>query len=204
MEQNVVELDVREHLKNKLEPFELIMSTVKKLGKDDIFVLHAPFKPKPLLGILKLRGLVNKCEKLAPDHWKVTFVHRSRKKWLGELNAQEENEQEEGAREVDVQEELPLKNLSADLAAAAQANTAASSEPPTDNVAYILDNRGLQPPQPMMRTLAKIDACKSGESVLIHNDRVPVFLIEELKAMGCAYTIYEQPDGSAKVLITKP
>lgn len=67
----------------------------------------------------------------------------------------------------------------------------------------ILDNRGLEPPQPMMRTLAALERCKSGEVVLIHNDRVPVFLIEELNNLGCLYTVEDQTDGTAKVRIEK-
>lgn len=67
----------------------------------------------------------------------------------------------------------------------------------------VLDNRGLEPPQPMMRTLAALERCKPGEVVLIHNDRVPVFLIEELNQLGCRYTIQEQTDGTAKVSIEK-
>ena len=56
----IVELDVRPHLRKKLEPFQLIMDTVKTLGPDDIFVLHATFKPTPLLGVLKMKGFVDR------------------------------------------------------------------------------------------------------------------------------------------------
>lgn len=67
----------------------------------------------------------------------------------------------------------------------------------------ILDNRGLEPPQPMMRTLAALERCKPGEVVLIHNDRVPVFLIEELNNLGCPFTVEDQADGTAKLRIEK-
>lgn len=66
-----------------------------------------------------------------------------------------------------------------------------------------LDNRGLQPPQPMMRTLAALDRSRPGDEVRIHNDRVPVFLIEELNALGHTFTVEEQPDGTAKAKIIK-
>ncbi|MBW4840479.1 MAG: DUF2249 domain-containing protein, partial [Paenibacillaceae bacterium] len=52
--------------------------------------------------------------------------------------------------------------------------------------------------------LAALERCKPGDEVHIHNDRVPVFLIEELNSLGCTYTIEEQPDGTAKVQIRKP
>lgn len=73
---HVVELDVRPHLSNKVEPFQLIMDTVKGLQRDDVFVLHAPFKPTPLLGILKLKGYSSTSERKASDHWVTTFVHK--------------------------------------------------------------------------------------------------------------------------------
>ncbi|EOS56876.1 DUF2249 domain-containing protein [Paenibacillus barengoltzii] len=177
----IIELDVREQLRNKLEPFQLIMDTVKKLEKDDLFVLHAPFKPTPLLKLLKMKGLVGKSVMQDKEHWVSTFVHKKNKAWL-----EEENESIEVAAD------------------AAPISTAVSSENTASPNIITLDNRGLEPPQPMVRTLAALDRCKSGDEVHIHNDRVPVFLIEELNSLGCTYTVEEQPDGTAKVQIRKP
>lgn len=168
----IVELDVREHLRNKMDPFKLIMDHVKKLSKDDLFRLHATFKPTPLLRVMGLKGYVNKAEKLAADHWLVTFVHKSRK---------------------------DLLNITEDGAALDTEGADADREPQV----YELDNRGLEPPKPMVRTLRKLEEARPGDRVIIHNDRVPVFLIEELSTLGYAYEIEEQPDGSAIVQITK-
>ena len=44
----------------------------------------------------------------------------------------------------------------------------------------VLDNRGLEPPQPMMRTLKTLEKMKSGDSLAIINDRRPMFLYEEI------------------------
>lgn len=73
---HIVELDVRPHLSKKLEPFQLIMDTVKGLRHEDVFVLHAPFKPTPLLGILKMKGYSSTSERKGSDHWVTTFVHK--------------------------------------------------------------------------------------------------------------------------------
>ncbi|GJM82564.1 MAG: DUF2249 domain-containing protein [Paenibacillus sp.] len=172
----LVELDVREQLRNKLEPFQLIMDTVKTLGKDDIFVLHATFKPTPLLGFLKMKGLVGKSTQHGKEHWITTFVHKKNKTWLEQV----------------------------DTATAVPETPDASDEPAFSTNIIQLDNRGLEPPNPMVRTLAALDRCKPGDEVHIHNDRVPVFLIEELNSLGCTYTVEEQPDGTAKVQIRKP
>ncbi|WP_059053301.1 DUF2249 domain-containing protein [Paenibacillus senegalimassiliensis] len=182
----IVELDVREQLRNKLEPFQLIMDTIKTVEQDDIFVLHATFKPTPLIGLLKMRGFAGKAEMLEKEHWVTTFVHKKNKAWL-------EQQQLEGSKEAKSQEDRP--DASPDVQDCSAEQKQAIIE---------LDNRGLEPPQPMVRTLAAIGRSKPGGEVHIHNDRVPVFLIEELNSLGCTYTVEEQPDGSAKVKIHKP
>lgn len=85
----VVELDVRPQLRNKIEPFQLIMDQVKSLEEDDIFVLHATIRPTPLMGILKLKGLVGISERVDEGHWMTTFVHSKNEHWLQELASTE-------------------------------------------------------------------------------------------------------------------
>lgn len=71
----VVELDVREDLKNKQEPFQKIMQAIDGLDSTgDTFILHATFKPTPLLGVFGSKGFSNEVEEIAEDHWKITFV----------------------------------------------------------------------------------------------------------------------------------
>ncbi|GGJ95436.1 hypothetical protein GCM10007063_17420 [Lentibacillus kapialis] len=66
-----------------------------------------------------------------------------------------------------------------------------------------IDNRGLEPPQPMMRTLKALDRLKSGDSLSIINDRRPLFLYEELDDRGYIHETEAQEDGSFKITITK-
>jgi uncharacterized protein (DUF2249 family) len=187
----VVELDVRPHLRKKLEPFQIIMEAVKELGPDDTFVLYATFKPTPLLGLLKTKGFAHKAEQLDKDNWKVTFVPKGR-----------QHELENGAAPGD-------GTLAEDAAAPAEGQAAggaaegAGAEGDGAMRTIRLDNRGLEPPQPMVRTLSALEKCGKGDQVVIHNDRVPVFLIEELNALGYPFEIAEQPDGSAQVTISK-
>jgi uncharacterized protein (DUF2249 family) len=68
-----VELDVREDIKLKIEPFKKIMDAVNSLEDGQDFILHAPFKPIPLFRVLKAKGFDHEEEKIAPKHWKVTF-----------------------------------------------------------------------------------------------------------------------------------
>lgn len=66
-----------------------------------------------------------------------------------------------------------------------------------------LDNRGLEPPQPLVRTLERLADLAAGGVLTIHNDRVPVYLLPQLLDLGASYTVAEQADGSAIVRITK-
>lgn len=79
MEQKVIELDVREDLKNKIEPFQKIMGVIKDLNEGDVFILHAPFQPKPLFTVLKAKGFEHEAEEIEKKHWKVTFTKRGGK-----------------------------------------------------------------------------------------------------------------------------
>ncbi|WML45054.1 DUF2249 domain-containing protein [Neobacillus sp. PS3-40] len=77
MEPKTIELDVREDLKNKLEPFQKIMEAIKDLNADDTFILHAPFNPVPLFAVLKAKGFTHESEEIESKHWKITFVKKS-------------------------------------------------------------------------------------------------------------------------------
>jgi predicted deacylase len=69
------ELDVRPMLRNKQEPFQVIMNVAKELNeKGDTLVLHATFKPEPLLNVMRGKGFANRVEQLEDDHWVVTFT----------------------------------------------------------------------------------------------------------------------------------
>lgn len=65
----------------------------------------------------------------------------------------------------------------------------------------ILDNRGLEPPQPMMRTLAALENLKEIETLTIINDRRPMFLYEQLEELGYKNRTEQQEDGSYKIEI---
>jgi hypothetical protein len=78
MEGKKIELDVREDLKNKIEPFQKIMEAIKELKNvNDTFILHAPFKPVPLFAVLKAKGFSHEEEEVEKKHWKVTFIKKS-------------------------------------------------------------------------------------------------------------------------------
>ncbi len=81
--------------------------------------------------------------------------------------------------------------------------TAPALETSIEGPEIFLDNRGLLPPEPMQRTLAKLEEISVGTVLVIHNDRVPVFLLGQLDDDGYPYETQAQPDDSAIVRILK-
>ena len=67
----------------------------------------------------------------------------------------------------------------------------------------VLDNRGLEPPQPMQRTLKALEELQAGQTLKIINDRKPMFLFEELDQKGYHYEVEPHPDGGFEITIVK-
>lgn len=154
MDRKITVLDVREMLRAKQEPFQVIMSTVATLGPADVFELHATFRPDPLIRVLGKQGFHAAVVQETEDHFIVQFYKE----------------------DIDI----PV---------------------------FHLDNRGLEPPQPMVRTLAFLDGhegMKTGELALeIWNERVPAFLLPELDERGFSYEIQDEGHGTVRVRIRK-
>lgn len=66
-----------------------------------------------------------------------------------------------------------------------------------------IDNRGLEPPQPMMRIMVLLETLAPGEKLLAHNDRLPLMLLPRLEEEGLPYETDVQDDGSCRVTIHK-
>jgi tRNA 2-thiouridine synthesizing protein A len=67
----------------------------------------------------------------------------------------------------------------------------------------ILDNRGLEPPNPMIRTLEKLEMLNDDEILIIINDRPPMFLYPELEERGYTHDTEPHPDGGFQITIKK-
>lgn len=64
-----------------------------------------------------------------------------------------------------------------------------------------IDNRGLEPPQPMMRILDLLDGMEEGDELVARNDRQPLFLYPELEERGFTHETEALPDGSFLITI---
>ncbi|MBE3553242.1 DUF2249 domain-containing protein [Kyrpidia tusciae] len=148
----IVDLDVRDMLRAKQEPFERIMETVSGLEPGDVFQLHATFRPDPLIRVLGRQGYRSTVVQEGEEHFIVQFYREE-----------------------------------------------------TERPFFHLDNRGLEPPEPMMRTLNFLEQhpeCQAGELGLeIWNERVPAFLLPELEERGYRYEIEQEESGTVRVRI---
>lgn len=66
-----------------------------------------------------------------------------------------------------------------------------------------LDNRGLQPPEPMLRILEALDRLGPDESLVAVNDREPVFLYPMLQERSLRWTATQRPDGAYNIAIDR-
>lgn len=73
-----------------------------------------------------------------------------------------------------------------------------------DERTHALDVRGLQPPEPMMRTLAALETLPEGHEVLQINVRVPQLLLPMLAERGFACAVDESQPDRVLVRIWRP
>jgi uncharacterized protein (DUF2249 family) len=78
----------------------------------------------------------------------------------------------------------------------------AAAAPAEDDV-VILDVRGLEPPEPMVRTLEALETLPAGKTLLQINARVPKFLLPMLEERGFTYEIREQDETLVRTFIRR-
>ena len=64
-----------------------------------------------------------------------------------------------------------------------------------------IDVRGLEPPEPMIRTLQALDALPEGVTLVQINQRVPRFLLPKLDDRGFEYEAHAADDGTVRLHI---
>lgn len=159
----IIELDVREDLRKGREPFSRIMAAVAALREGEALCLRATFEPVPLFAVMQKRGYDHFAERLDTDDWRVWFYEHD-----PELANEDEGEDTAARSE-------------------AQSPVVAAASP----AEIVLDVRGLEPPEPMQRTLEALTELPDGAVLVQVNVRVPHFLLPILTERGFVYEIYE-------------
>lgn len=186
--ENIVELDVRDELRAGREPFSLIMGALKSVPAGGALCVRAIFEPVPLYAVMKRQGLDHWTERLADDDWRVWF-HPPRSSVAGSDDSAstagggEAGEAGNGGAGHDVTE------------------SEARTSSPAEADVVILDVRGLEPPEPMMRTMAALEQLPRGATLLQINVRTPQFLLPMLEERGFTYDVREQEPGLVRVFI---
>ncbi len=165
-------LDIRDDLRSGRRPLRRILDVVGALAAAEDLRLYATFEPVPLYALLRLRGFGHTARRLPDGDWEIHFT-RTADRSRGKAGSTPP----------------PPPPAAAHAQAPEPANWIA------------LDNRGLQPPEPMMRTLQALDALEPGQGLEIHNDRRPAFLYPHLDERGLCHHTRDDADGSARVRI---
>jgi uncharacterized protein (DUF2249 family) len=85
------------------------------------------------------------------------------------------------------------------LAQSARSEVAPSAAPAEDVI--VLDVRGLEPPEPMVRTLEALATMPRGQTLVQLNVRVPEFLLPKLAERGFSYEVREQTPDLVRLFI---
>jgi uncharacterized protein (DUF2249 family) len=67
-----------------------------------------------------------------------------------------------------------------------------------------LDVRGLEPPQPMVAILERLETLAAGETLTVVHDRRPTFLYPQLDARGFTHRTEESEPGVVRIVIERP
>jgi len=173
----VVELDVRDDLRQGREPFSRIMAAVGALGTGNVLHLRATFEPIPLFAAMAKRGFAYRAHAHEPGDWSVWFYR---------------------PEDAPTGEATPAPSAAAGRSAPPSNGGASTVSAAAEEV--VLDVRGLEPPEPMVRTLEALERLPAGATLVQRNDRVPHFLLPLLGERGFTHEIDAAAPGGGVVV----
>jgi uncharacterized protein (DUF2249 family) len=200
----VLDLDVRDDLRQGREPFSRIMAAKRSLPEGGVLRLRAIFEPVPLYAVMARQGFEHWTEKLGEDDWRVWFYPAEAGEAAGAGAGTAGVGASAGGAGADVAE-AAAPGAGSRGGAPEPGPTAGSARgpDPEDDDVVILDVRGLEPPEPMMRTLEAAERLPAGGTLVQINVRVPQFLLPQLEARGFTYEVREQGPDLVRVFIRR-
>ncbi|HEU4647959.1 MAG TPA: DUF2249 domain-containing protein [Gemmatimonadales bacterium] len=174
--ERVVEIDVREDLRAGKEPFSRIMAARQQVPEGGVLSLRAIFEPVPLYAVMAKQGFDHYTERLGDEDWRVWFYPAG----------------------------TPPRSAAAERQASKSSSAAATPREGDLTGAWdvvVLDVRDLEPPEPMVRTLAALEQLPRGATLVQLNVRVPEFLLPRLEERGFTYDIRPQGPDLVRVFI---
>lgn len=215
----VRELDVRADLRVGNEPFSKIMAAVAELADGQILRLRTIFEPVPLFTVLGKRGFVHESEEHGAEDWSI---------WFWRPVGGEATRRAHGADDVEVEQRSRSAAVPPGAEPARDAHTSTLDVSPgdattdtstpdvsaasgttadgviIDDTTLVLDVRGLDPPEPLIRTLTALETLPEGHQLLQINARVPQFLFPMLVERGFACDVDESRADRVLVRIWRP
>lgn len=177
-----VMLDVRDELRAGREPFSMIMAALRSVPDGGALCLRATFEPVPLYTVMRRHGLDHRTQRLADDDWRVWFFPEPAIA----------SDDISGSEDVAESDDIPGSD-----------DVAGSGDVAESDDVVILDVRGLEQPEPMMRTLAALEQLPAGATLVQINVRVPQFLLPLLDERGFIYEVREQSSDLVRLFITR-
>lgn len=195
-EDRIVDLDVRDDLRQGREPFSKIMAARRTIPEGGVLRVRAIFEPVPLYAVMAKQGFAHWTERFADDDWRVWFYP------VGMM------EDEEAAGPRGAPGTLPQAVPATPPEEGPPTSPAAAPDPasPADaggDTVIVLDVRGLEPPEPMMRTLETLETLPPRATLVQINSRVPQFLLPLLDARGYTAEVREETPGVVRVFIRR-
>lgn len=187
-EQKVVRLDVREDLRTGREPFSRIMAAQREVPDGGALCVRAIFEPVPLYGVMAKHGLDHRTEELGPEDWRVWFFDPAAV---------------EGASEL-AEPAAPAAGSNAEREAASGSEGDQEGADELSDDLVVLDVRGLEPPEPLVRTLQALEELPGGSTLLHINVREPVYLFPHLEQRGASWEVRVENGDLVRVFIRKP
>lgn len=169
-----VKLDVRDDIKNGADPFQKIMKAVNALKEGEALDLTNSFEPFPLYSVLKNKGFEHITNR-TQDGFQIIFFR--------DTAANESYKISEEADENNFTDE-DLKNL------AHQKN-------------IVIDVRGLEPPQPLLKIFETLENIKGDEALYITHERKPIHLYPKLKDAGYKFLTEETSEDLFTIKVWK-
>jgi uncharacterized protein (DUF2249 family) len=150
------------------------MAAVNALPPGKGLRLLATFKPVPLFQVLGSKGFTHEEREIGDGDWEVLFTP------AGDA----------------------ASGAASEAAAASPQAAPAADKGDWPAPAREMDNRDLDPPEPMVRILAATEAMQPGEVLCALLCREPMFLLPELAKRGHAWHGAFEPDGTTyRILI---
>lgn len=171
--EQTISLDVRPVLAKHQDPLQIIMKQVQQLQPGQVLQLVNSFEPTPLIALLERKGYAAYVE----------WIHEQEVHTFFYRNGQH------GAIET------PTVDTSA-------ADWDSLLEKFTGRLKTI-DVRMLEMPKPMLTILKELEQLPAGLVLFVYHKRVPVYLIDELKAKQYDYRCKEIQAGEVHMMIWK-